>query len=325
MILLCLQRPGLAWNKVGHWTVAAIAYNDLGNTPLRKKIVLILRNHPIYTTKWKPIVESLPPDDQGAALFMLAASWPDDIKNDSSYRTPGINQNVVKTKLNPQHFIDYPYVPPGQAVTGAEPGAINILSALKTNFQIARGSANMGSRAIALCWLIHLTGDVHQPLHCVTKFAADQPDGDAGGNFDWVTMAAPTPAHPQRVIIQEIHAIWDNLLGPTSLLAPAAHPNFSIAASRAASIAGMFRRSDLPEIATGDAKTWSLTSRAEAIHVAYLNSALQYTSTQSFEDEKPDDAPDLPPNYETDALLVGQRKIALAGYRLADTIVKMSH
>ena len=33
-----------------------------------------------------------------------------------------------------------------------------------------------------LVWLMHLVGDVHQPLHCVTRFTQTEPNGDRGGN-----------------------------------------------------------------------------------------------------------------------------------------------
>jgi hypothetical protein len=33
-----------------------------------------------------------------------------------------------------------------------------------------------------LVWLLHLVGDVHQPLHCVARFDAQQKGGDHGGN-----------------------------------------------------------------------------------------------------------------------------------------------
>ena len=34
-----------------------------------------------------------------------------------------------------------------------------------------------------LPWLVHLTGDVHQPLHCTSRFTKPQPHGDQGGNL----------------------------------------------------------------------------------------------------------------------------------------------
>src|SRR4029077_5471473 len=40
------------------------------------------------------------------------------------------------------------------------------------------------TRAVALAWLLHLVGDIHQPLHCSSRVTPDDalPRGDAGGN-----------------------------------------------------------------------------------------------------------------------------------------------
>lgn len=51
-------------------------------------------------------------------------------------------------------------------------------------------------RAMAARWLIHIIGDVHQPLH-----TAD--DGDAGGNFKNVLL--PGATNPRR-----LHSVWDS-------------------------------------------------------------------------------------------------------------------
>jgi hypothetical protein len=37
-------------------------------------------------------------------------------------------------------------------------------------------------RAIALCWVLHLVGDIHQPLHAAALFSKDSLKGDRGGN-----------------------------------------------------------------------------------------------------------------------------------------------
>jgi S1/P1 Nuclease len=42
---------------------------------------------------------------------------------------------------------------------------------------------NDGERkAIALAWLFHLVGDIHQPLHTAQLFTTEYPQGDRGGN-----------------------------------------------------------------------------------------------------------------------------------------------
>jgi len=41
-----------------------------------------------------------------------------------------------------------------------------------------------------LTWLIHLVGDVHQPLHCVARITKGDPEGDKGGNDVKLTARA---------------------------------------------------------------------------------------------------------------------------------------
>ncbi len=61
-----------------------------------------------------------------------------------------------------------------------------------------------------LVWLIHLIGDVHQPLHCVTRVIHDDPKGDKGGN-DCKLVGKP----------DNIHSVWDGIVGDARELQPA--------------------------------------------------------------------------------------------------------
>jgi hypothetical protein len=51
--------------------------------------------------------------------------------------------------------------------------------------------------------LIHYVGDVHQPLHCVSRVNKDYPAGDRGGN------SFPLPTHYSD---KELHAVWDSAI-----------------------------------------------------------------------------------------------------------------
>lgn len=54
-----------------------------------------------------------------------------------------------------------------------------------------------------MCWLLHLVGDIHQPLHAATAFSphlldpATQPNGDKGGNGIHLAKGG------------NLHALWD--------------------------------------------------------------------------------------------------------------------
>jgi len=50
------------------------------------------------------------------------------------------------------------------------------------NETTVRNGTDPGRKAIALAWLFHLVGDIHQPLHTAQLFTVDYPKGDRGGN-----------------------------------------------------------------------------------------------------------------------------------------------
>ena len=61
-----------------------------------------------------------------------------------------------------------------------EPEPVNILTAMADNESVVKNQKDAEQRAIALAWLFHLVGDIHQPLHTAQLFTVDYPDGDRG-------------------------------------------------------------------------------------------------------------------------------------------------
>jgi S1/P1 Nuclease len=59
---------------------------------------------------------------------------------------------------------------------------VNILTALAENESVVKKGSNPERKAIALAWLFHLVGDIHQPLHTAQLFTVEYPNGDRGGN-----------------------------------------------------------------------------------------------------------------------------------------------
>lgn len=57
-----------------------------------------------------------------------------------------------------------------------------------------------------LVWLLHLVGDVHQPLHATARFDQQQPKGDRGGNTVKL-CTKPTSCDGK------LHTFWDDVLG----------------------------------------------------------------------------------------------------------------
>src|SRR5205823_4340914 len=76
-------------------------------------------------------------------------------------------------------------------------GNMNILQALKHNRDVFKHSTVRRERAIALAWILHLVGDLHQPLHNAALFSNhfDGPSGDRGGNWILIGPAPGTGTH----------------------------------------------------------------------------------------------------------------------------------
>jgi S1/P1 Nuclease len=59
---------------------------------------------------------------------------------------------------------------------------MNILTELAENESMVKNDNDPQRKAIALAWLFHLVGDIHQPLHTAQLFTADYPQDDRDGN-----------------------------------------------------------------------------------------------------------------------------------------------
>lgn len=211
MAVLCVLLSvsnAFGWNDFGHMTVAAIAYQRL--TPaVRKKVNALLKRNPDYN-QWLAGVSG---GNRDRIAFMKAATWADAIKHGKGYRNdgdipsrPDAARNIgYQDKLQHRywHYIDLPFSPDGtKPKRPAAPNAQTQISAFR------KALASLGSsddvKSYDLVWLLHLVGDVHQPLHATSRFDRGQPNGDRGGND--VALCAP----PCK---QELHLYWDNVLG----------------------------------------------------------------------------------------------------------------
>jgi hypothetical protein len=129
-------------------------------------------------------------------------------------------------------------------------------------------------RAVALCWLLHLTGDVHQPLHCTSLFTEKQfPDGDLGGNA--IGFRFGPDKLPRR-----LHTFWDRLLGVTTGGEIAeikdtpenAEEAYKLASLKARAVMKEYARSGLDELKTcRQFKDWAAESHKLAKTVAYAD------------------------------------------------------
>jgi hypothetical protein len=172
-----------AWHATGHTLVADVAYTSC-DQETRARVIAVLRHHPMYSN-WVAERGAAGLDDE--ATFEEASLWPDKIRG-TVYSHPA------------WHFIDWPVSPEGRP--GPAPLDENLRSALLQNIQALRDPTfPPADRAISLCWIMHLVGDAHQPLHAATLVSLAFPEGDRGGNLFRVVTGDKKPTN--------LHAIWD--------------------------------------------------------------------------------------------------------------------
>ena len=300
MVVSCFS-SALAWNKPGHMVSGAIAYADLQQTHPQTlaQVVALLKTHPHFETKWKPkLTQSfVGPEERDLLLFMLAARWPDDIRGDTSFHH------------GTWHYINFPYTPAGQpgSVQTVEPLPENVLSAYQANLDIVRGAAP-GDRAVALCWIFHLIGDVHQPLHTVALFTTQfpAPEGDRGGTRFYIRVTPTT-----RTTIS-LHEFWDDLILGSE--------RFQSVRNRATALRlrPEHARAQLPELQETSFEHWA---RQESLSLAKEHA---YRNGQLRGSRDAENGEILPADYIATVKPLAERRMVLAGYRLADVLTQIA-
>ncbi len=223
-LLVCvvsfLALPAGASNETGHMVVAYIAYRHL--TPQARQVVdrLLTLNPDIEA--WKATLPSSWNDEaRRLAAFMYAATWADVIKSKDGYVSDGdhngnrpppgpeASRNIGYADKNRHqywHFIDVPFSTDGTAtMPPPEPNAMTIMAIM---IDALKHPPSDDVRSYDLVWVAHIVGDLHQPLHTVSRFSKAHPAGDDGGNAVSICHA------PCRL---NLHWFWDSALGGAGL------------------------------------------------------------------------------------------------------------
>lgn len=273
----------------------AIAYKELkaSNPAALGKIIALLKQHPDYA-KWESQISATPLANENADLYLfeMAARWADDVRQ-TPYDRPS------------WHFINLPVVSKTDAdkLSPPPPAPENILKAFEVNLAILDSQAIDTERAVALTWLFHLIGDVHQPLHTTALYSSDYPKGDRGGNAIYVRV------RPESATIN-LHSFWDDLILGSD--------RFQSVTNRATELRATIRRSILKELATQEIPQWADESFKLAVQYAYRQGQIKGGP------DKENGIP-LPSDYTQQTKPIAERRVVLAGYRLADVLVAMAN
>jgi hypothetical protein len=300
-VVLLAAAPARAWNDFGHMVVGAAAFDRL--TPrARQNVARLLKINPRYSN-W---VVGARKGDEDRMAFMRAATWADAIKIDPRYTSDPRSastaaQNIGYADLSRHafwHFVDQPFSPDRTPPVPAP--APNVATQIAL-FRAALAQPGTGDdvKSFDLVWLLHLVGDAHQPLHCVSRYDAADPQGDRGGNAVRIMGNTPPPIcdDPRFCPFDppaELHAFYDQLLGAGYAVGPAEE------------VAARLPRPDPKLAALTDENIWiqeGLALAQKAVYVSPIGLG---------------DGPfAITAEYQRAATELARRQAALAGARLA--------
>ncbi len=338
LVSLCVfaltSRPLWAWNDLGHMTVARIAYERLTDGE-RAAVVAILGHHPHLS---EILLKDRPANASEAEwIFVRAATWPDHVRPPrGATREPVNSHSIYRFHHATWHYANFEYragqqetrLPdhplPHHPLPSHPADRTDIIDQLDHSYLIVRGTEQEQSepevelspaeiRAVRICWLIHLIGDIHQPLHVATLVDDRIPllqHGDEGGNK--LAIRINHTSAPRN-----LHAFWDDLLGT--------HAHFN----KVVELAEMFSRDPrlasarLPEFAS-HRQAWEFAEESyqAAKEIVYQNGHLHFALSSRVESHElaASDVPVLSQQALDQAHALAVRRITLAGYRLADRL-----
>jgi hypothetical protein len=300
--------PAMAWNDVGHKATAALAF-DLLSGEAQLAAGRILMSHPRFEQEFAaPMPEGVrrgSEREQARWLFLRASIWPDLARQIGGPDKERFNRStwhyinhVVWLHDDDRAALDGTLT--HNKATRFEPPlkpGMNAVQALRGNLAIWHDeSASAADKALALSWILHIAGDLHQPLHNVALFSVDLfPAGDRGGNLIEVEDGAET---------HTLHFVWDWLPSDIDGLAPDAK---------------------LQRTLDGDMNS-PASFEAWLEHHANLARLFVYSGelTAQFPVSGPRVGPlrvRLSERYLDDARSVARRQLILAGHRMARLLV----
>lgn len=242
-------------------------------------------------------------------VFVNAATWPDFIRDDPRfYDETGPHAKATKQLEGfpdmqvhkPWHYKDLPFTTDNSPVM--QPGDVNAQTKIHAfRGAIAAPDVSTPHKAYFMSWLLHMTGDVHQPLHCVSRFTKDlsppkHPEGDRGGNE---FLLKPYPMPESQYPAEKLHSLWDGALGT--------HTDLASIRKLAAAVTQLQPR---PAQLSTDEGVWIGESFKLARDGAYALSPCQGSQGRACVTDA----------YFKAAELTARRRVALAGYRLADVL-----
>lgn len=197
VILLVTPMSSAAWGALAHAVIGHLAENQLLQDEAGLKALLRQFRQPTQRHKIKRALLGLAVPAPGRALRVLA-NWPDvNKRRDGMLPYDGL-----------RHFVNLPHRARYQRTRHCPDGVCSVETLLQQRAILGDRRRALSTRAVALAWVVHLVGDIHQPLHAGKA-------GDRGGNFTCVTWQQQpstliTVAGKKQCSGANLHAVWDS-------------------------------------------------------------------------------------------------------------------
>jgi len=198
LLVLAIPSITFGFSAGAHRIIADIAWQTM-DYDSQFDAYTVLERHPRYE---EDFLNKMPDHVRNGVgklkarwLFQQAAVWPDMIRS-----LP--EKEKAKYHHGKSHYINQPTYLNQADADEIDLSTVNLLPGAGTKFTSDKNAWNLrqalyahvrgyhdnsrtdGQRAVNLCWVIHLVGDLHQPLHSTAMFTPSLfPNGDRGGNL----------------------------------------------------------------------------------------------------------------------------------------------
>ncbi len=299
LMIVLSALPAFAWDDVGHKITAYIAWTRMSQQA-RNNVIRILREAPEDSDLATFYMSSGPEPEavRQREYFELVATWADIIRD-----------RKFDTRYKKYHKATWHYA---DTFWKQVNGKVELLPAVEDNGQalerltafekvIRDPAAPDKEKAIAIAWLMHLAGDIHQPLHTSGRVTDLEPKGDQGANLFLLT-----PQGTPRADQLNLHWFWDSIVGRNFPLQGESCGRDYIE-STANKMMKKYPFADFRgRLELGQYTQW------ETETFAFNNTDVYTPDLKRFE---------MPSaQYRKNAYRVAEQQLALAGYRLGETL-----
>lgn len=291
--------PAIAWDDVGHKITGYIAWQRM-SPAARENVIKILRAAP-EDSQLATFYQSYglePEATRKREYFMLVTTWAD-IVRDRDFKTRFANYNKGNW-----HYADTFWKQVNgkvEELSGFPEGGLGLEKLIEMDKVLRDPLASNGDKAIAIAWIMHIGGDLHQPLHTSARVTDVEPKGDQGGNLFLLS-----PEGAKREDRVNLHSYWDSITGR----------NIPFKGEQC-------ERDYIEPIADKIMKRYPFEKVQAQLKLgqydAWQKEAFAFNLTDVFSaDLKRNEMPT--DKYRKNAFEVSERQFAMAGYRLGETL-----